>query len=93
MTKYQEFKKRKIESVDQLIEVLQKLPKDVKLLSEGGDIGGYDVSERDYLDLNYCKETNSVRFSHMEYELYKAQEKGLITYDEFLELNNESEYE
>lgn len=60
---------------------------------QGGDIGGYDVSERDYLDLNYCKETNSVRFSHMEYELYEAQRKGLITYDEFLELNNESEYE
>lgn len=90
MTPYEEFKKRKIESVDQLIKVLQKLPKNVKFISEGADIGGYDVSERDYLDLDYCKETNSVKFSHMEYELYEAQEKGLITYDEYLELNNEA---
>lgn len=91
MTKYEEFKNRKILTVGELIEKLKELPQDATLQSVGGDIGGYDVSSANYIDINYNKENNIVSFSHMEYEMYEAQKKGLITYEQFKELNDETD--
>lgn len=91
MNKFEEFKSRKILTVGELIEKLKQLPQDATLQSEGGDIGGYDVSTANYIDINYDKENNVVSFSHMEYEMYEAQEKGLITYEQFKELNDEKD--
>ena len=87
MTKYKEFQNRKILTVSKLIEKLKELPQDATLKSEGGDIGGYDVSSANYIDINYDNKNNIVSFSHMEYEMYEAKEKGLITYEQFEELN------
>ena len=90
MTKYEEFKNRKILTIAQLIEKLKQLPEDATLQSEGGDIGGYDVSTANYIDINYDKENNIVSFSHMEYEMYESKQKGFITYEQFKELNDET---
>ncbi len=89
MNKYEEFKARKVETVSQLIEKLEQFPPDASVESTGGDVGGYDVTSANYLDLKYNQEKNSISFSHMEYEMYRAVQKGLITLEQFKELNNE----
>ena len=90
MTKYEEFKNRKILTVGELIEKLKQLPQNASLQSDGADLGGYDICSASYIDINYDKENNIVCFSHMEAEMYEAQRKGLITYEQFKELNNET---
>lgn len=91
MTKYEEFKNRKILTLGELINRLKDFPQDATLLSRGGDIGGYDVSSANYIDILYNKERNIIIFSHMECEMYKAVEKKLITHKQFEELNDETD--
>jgi|GEM_PF-4020904 len=91
MTKYEEFKNRKILNVGQLIEKLKELPKNTTLISTGADMGGYDVCPANYIDIRYNKKKNVVSFSHMMCEMYEAYRKKLITYEQFKELNDETD--
>lgn len=91
MTKFEEFQSRKIKTVGELIKRLQELPIDATFDISDADIGGYDVSGADYIDMHYDKKSKIVRFGHFEYEAYEAQEKGLITYEEYKELTKTEE--
>ena len=90
MTKFEELQSRKIKTVGELIKRLQELPPNTRLTVSDADIGGYDVSDADYVDLRYEKDYNIVSFHHLEYEAYEAQEKGLITYDEYEKIVEET---
>lgn len=89
MSKYEEFKNRKILTLGELMNRLKDFPQDATLLSQGGDISGYDVISANYIDIQYDKERNIISFSHMECEMYKAVEKKLITHKQFEELIDE----
>lgn len=93
MSRYNEFKNRKIKTVGELIEALKSYPKDATLTSDGGDIGGYDVTSAPYVDIKFDQVNKVVSFGHMEYEMYQAYEKNQLTYDQFKELNEEDDTE
>jgi len=81
MTKYEELKARQIFTVGELKKALEKYPEDTRLQVSDGDIGGYDVCERNYVTLNFYESENHswLRIGHDEYIAYEAFKNGEIT--------------
>lgn len=58
-------------TVGELIDLLSKLPRELKVCSTGGDLGGYDVSTHEYVELTAHAGDDNVTLSHAEYEAWE----------------------
>ena len=88
MSKYEELLSQKINTKQQLLETINKLPDDVVLIGRDADLGGYDTSEQPYITIGTSKNDKGqteARFGHLEYTAYDAFEKEQITEEQLKE--------
>jgi len=88
---FEKFQKQQLKTVGDLITALELLPKNTNVNSLGADLGGYDVETAPYVCVNYDEKSNTVNLSHINYDIYRAVEKNLISYEEYKTLTQSDE--
>lgn len=79
LEKIKDLERRTFTRLGELVDYLSTLDRNLLLIGNGADIGGYDVSTQPHVYVNHDK--FDVSFSNLEYDLYHMREKGVDTSD------------
>lgn len=77
---------KKIHTLGDLIDKLQALPRDAKLVGRDRDCSGYDMNEQPHIEIIFNVSANKITFGNIEYEAWMAHEKHHITQNQLKQL-------
>lgn len=87
MDKFQQFKDRQITTVGQLIEQLQRYPKDTQLQCTDEDVDGEHPDIKPYCSITESADSKIIHIGHDSRISYEAKGKGEITEAQYRELS------